>query len=155
MKNLYTSILFSLCSTVAFSQDSTYHSEWVDLPVTIDSIFMSNDFKPRRCKNDLSDSLIVLLDSFKNKSLTTTYDSINDYKYKFTQRFDLVTDFQNKIVQNDMCFEIEESRTLKELKNSDEFILYDNKWLVVLLHGMPRIGNSTYWTDYYVYFERK
>ena len=108
MKNLYTSILFSLCSTVAFSQDSTYHSEWVDLPVTIDSIFMSNDFKPRRCKNDLSDSLIVLLDSFKNKSLTTTYDSINDYKYKFTQRFDLVTDFQNKIVQNDMCFEIEE-----------------------------------------------
>lgn len=154
MKNLYASILFSLCSIVAFSQDSTYHSEWVYLPVTTNSIVMHDSFVPRRCKNDLSDSLIILLDSFKNQSFITTCDSINDYSYQFTQTFDFESNFQNKLVENDMCFEIEENRNLKELKKNNKFILYDTEWLAVIIHGPPHIGNSTYWTDYYIYFKR-
>lgn len=157
MKILYTSVLITLLIFTAFSQNANYQfkdSTWIYVPMTIDSLVMNDDFIPRRCKNDLSDSLSILIDSFKNRSFTATYDSTISYTYQFTQIVDLETDFQNKLAKKDICFEVEENRNLNELKSSNEYILYDDEWLAIVVHGIPRIGNSTYWKDYYIYFKR-
>lgn len=156
-QKLFIYILLTLYSFVGLSQDSIFYnkdSTVIYLPTIIDSLVMSDYFIPTRCKNDLSDSLIILLDSFKNRSFSSIYDSINSYKYQFTKIVDLETDFQNKLAKKDMCFEVEINRNLNELKSSNEFIHYDNEWLAIVVHGTRRIGNSTYWRDYYIYFKR-
>jgi hypothetical protein len=154
MQKLITAILFLLSVLAGFSQENI-DIEWITVPKKFDSIVMSNDFKLVRCKNSLSDSLSTLLSSFQNPVHSTTYDTTIQYSYQFTKVVDIEIDFQSKLSHQKECFVIENERNSSIFFESDKFITYDkNEWLVLVIEGIPRIGNSTYISESHLYFRR-
>ena len=151
-------IILSLYSLIGFSQHSSYYnkdSSIIYLPTTIDSIVMDDYFIPTRCKNDLSDSLSLLIKSLQDQVFATTYDSTISYAYQFTKINDIEINFQSKLSRNHECFVIESQRNINEFFTFNEYILCNkNKWLIVKINGIPHFGNSTYITDSYLYFKK-
>ena len=151
-------ILFSIWSLASYGQDSSYYnadSTVRYLPIAIDSIVMSDSFIPTRCKNELSDSLSILVDSFQDRTFATTFDTATSYTYQFTNTVDIVNNFQSKLSRKRECFSIEDNKNINEFIKFNDFICYNkNEWLIVVVYGIPRIGNSTYTTNYYIYFKR-
>lgn len=152
------SILLFLCSFLGYSQDSSYYnhdSTIIYLPITIDSTVMSDYYIPKWCKNDLSDSLSILLNSFQDTVFSTTYDSTISYTYQFTKTYNIEIDFQSKLSNSKECFIIEDQRNINEFIGFNNFILYNkNEWLVVIKTGIPNIGNSTYINNSYIYLKK-
>ena len=152
------SVLFSIWSLASYGQDSIYYnadSTLMYLPVAIDSMVMSDSFIPTRCKNELSDSLNILVDSFQDRTFATTFDTATSYTYQFTKTVDIVINYQSKLSGKRECFSIEDNKNINEFLNVNEFICYNkNEWLIVVVYDIPRIGNSTYITNYYIYFKR-
>ena len=158
MKELFGVILFSIGGLIGISQDSIYYNQdstLIYLPITFDSIVMSNGFIPTRCKNDLSDSLSALSNSFHSELPVTTFDTTINYTYQFTKTIDMELDFQLKLRKNHKCFLIEDKKNIMEYVNHEKFVFYnDNEWLVVFIDGIPHIGNSTYITDSHLFFKK-
>jgi len=152
------SILFLIWSLASYGQGSVYYnadSTVRYLPIAIDSIVMSDSFIPTRCVNKLSDSLSLLEDSFQDRLFATTFDTAIGYTYQFTKTVNIVISYQSKLSGNRECFSIENNKNINEFLNFNEFICYNkNEWLIVVVNGIPRIGNSTYITNYYIYFKR-
>lgn len=156
MRKLIVSCAVVLSGFASYGQDQVDLGEfdkWTYLPGALDSL-TNGGCIPRRCKTVLSDSLSSLVDSFPDEAQSVSYDSTMNYTYQFTKTIDLTLDFRNRLEQHDSCFEIEENRKLEDLVIGSEFIRLDNDWLLVIVRGIPQIGNSTRWKDNYIYFKR-
>ena len=159
MRKLIAYLILSFFTLIGFGQEANEYnddsSKWIIVHTKVDSVVMSDDFKHIRCKNNLSDSLSILLSSLQNPVHKTTYDTTIHYTYQFTKTVDIEVDFQSKLSSKRECFVIENERSISEFNKTKKYILYEeNEWLVVVISGIPRIGNSTYITDSYLYFRK-
>ena len=159
IKNLILFLIISSSSLIGFGQEAIpieKDSTMIDLPLSLDSVILEDYFIYSECKTELADSLSILINTFQDKVISNTYDATINYTYQFTKTFAIELSFRSKLSSLDECFVIEDPSETIEFSRFKEFILYNNSdWLIVVINGVPRIGNSTYITDSYLYFKRE